>query len=284
MSAKAGDILNYRILASADGNYDLSVRYRTGKIETDTLLEASLDGVSVATIPLTESLSVATAILRSIPITEGQHIVSFKLTSGNADFLDFTLLKNQPVIPLTLDFSTNVDGHIYSDGNWALRNGRLTLTETRASGKRLYGNKNWGDYTVEVSVTPLETPNCGLLVRATNPGAPNFMNNAPTMDEAATGTDWVEGYFVGLTEDAVILGKQSYGYKELSQKSGRFEAQKTYRLKVICQGARLHVYVNGELYIDYTDETPFLQGMVGIRCCHSSAAFDDFAIIGDSAT
>ncbi len=283
VTAKKGDILHYRVLASADGNYDLSVRYCTGTSDTDAILEVSVDGTPVATVPLRESLSVTTAVCRSIPMTEGQHIVSCKLTSGNADFLDFTLLKNQPVTRLTVDFSTDADGHIYSDGNWSLRDGRLTLTDARASGKRLYGHKNWGDYTVEVSVTPMEDPNCGLLVRATNPGAPNFMNHAPTSSDAATGTDWLEGYFVGLTEGAVILGKQSYGYQELSHRNGRFETGKTYRLKVICQGARLQVYVDGELCIDYTDDAPFMQGMVGIRCCHSSAAFDDLKVIGDVA-
>ena len=180
--------------------------------------------------------------------------------------------------PLTVDFNGDADGHTYSDGSWQYRNGRLVAAEARASGKRLYGDGNWGDYTVEVSVTPLEAPNCGLLVRATNPGAPNFMNDAATDSDAATGTDWLEGYFVGLTEDAVILGKQSYGYTELARSEGCFPTGETYRLKVICLGARIRVFVDGELYLDYTDPEPYAQGMVGIRCCRSSAAFEDLTV------
>ena len=281
VTAKEGDILNYRVLASSDGGYDLAVRYHMGTSGKDTTLEVYVDGTPVTTVPLTASLYITTAICRDIPMTEGQHIVSFKLTAGQADFLDFTLLKNQPVTPLTLDFVTDADGHIYSDGNWSLKDGRLTLTEPHASGKRLYGNKNWGDYTVEVTVTPLGTPNSGLLVRATNPGAPNFMNHTPTNDDAAAGTDWVEGYFVGLTSNAVILGKQSYSYKELTHAEGRFEAGKTYQLKVVCRGARLQVYVDGELYLDYIDADPFMQGMVGIRSCGCAVGFDDLKVTED---
>lgn len=216
-------------------------------------------------------------------MTKGQHVVSLTLTSGDADLLDLTLLKNQPVTPMTVDFHTGSDGHIYSDGPWSLSDGRLTLTDTRASGKRLYGDRNWGDYTVEVSVTPLKAPHCGLLVRATNPGAPNFLNEDPTREDATAGTDWVEGYFVGLTSDSVVLGKQSYGYTELARQSGRFETGKSYQLKVICQGARLRVYVDGELYVDYTDDMPFMQGMVGVRCYRSSAAFDDLRAVDPTA-
>ena len=283
VTAKEGDAIDYRVLASADGGYDLAVRYRTGTSSTGATLDVYVDGKPVATVHLTASVNLTTAIGRNLPMTKGQHVVSFKLTSGNADFLDFTFLKNKPVSPLTADFSTTSDGHTYSDGNWSLRDGCLALADANASGKRLYGDKNWGDYTVEVSVTPLSTPNCGLLVRATNPGAPNFMNSEPTGGDAAAGTDWLEGYFVGLTENAVILGKQSYSYRELTHAEGRFRVNKTYQLKVICRGARLQVFVDGELCIDYTDPDPFMQGMAGIRCCYSSAAFDDFKIIMDSA-
>ena len=280
VSAKQGDTLQYRVLVSSDGSCDLSVRYRTESASADAALAVSVDGIPVATVPLTACSHLTTAVCRNISMTEGQHVVSCTLTSGNASFLDFTLLKHQPVPRLTVDFSTEADGHTYSDGPWNIGDGRLTLADARASGKRLYGHKNWGDYDVEVSVTPMGDPNCGLLVRATNPGAPNFMNSAPTIADAAAGTDWLEGYFVGLSEDAVILGKQSYSFRELSRKDGRFESGKTYRLRVHCRGARLLVYVDGELYIDYTDDAPFLQGMVGVRCCGSSAVFDDVKVEG----
>ena len=59
----------------------------------------------------------------------------------------------------------------YTDGAWELWRGTMA-TRTPVCAKRLYGNENWGDYAVSVQVKPQNGINCGLLVRATNPGAP----------------------------------------------------------------------------------------------------------------
>ena len=47
-----------------------------------------------------------------------------------------------------------------------------------------------------------------------------------------------------------------------------------YTLKVVCEGARLRVYVDGTLYLDYTDPEPYMQGMVGIRTHNCPAVFE----------
>jgi hypothetical protein len=83
---------------------------------------------------------------------------------------------------------------------------------------------------------------------------------------------------VGLTGEGVILGKQGYGYTELARADGQFRAGKAYTLKVICTGARIQVYVDGTLYLDYTDPDPYMQGMVGIRTHNCFAAFDNLLI------
>jgi len=281
VSAEAGDILSYRVLAAADGIYDLTIQYRREAVEADVSLEIRVDGVAVATVSLTAREQLSSAVCRGIPMTQGQHELSFKLTDGDADFLKFTLLKSEAVDPSSVMFGGARDSSVYVDGSWRQGDGQLTLSGDHASGKRLYGDKNWGDYTVEVWVTPLQDPNCGLLVRATNPGAPNFMSNPPSAEDAQTGTDWVEGYFVGLLGDAVVLGKQSYGYRELTRAEGSFQAGNEYHLRVVCEGARLQVYVDGTLYIDYTDPDPFMQGMVGVRAYQCSASFEDLTVSAD---
>ena len=150
-----------------------------------------------------------------------------------------------------------------------------------SSAKRLFGQENWGDYAAEVTVTPQSAPNCGLLVRATEPGAPNFMTQLPTSNDAATGTDWVKGYFIGLSENGVVLGKQSYGYTELAHATGQFRPGRSYCLRVECEGARIRVLVDGILYIiDYTDPEPFMQGMVGIRSHDCKALYEDLTVTG----
>lgn len=276
--AKEGNVLNYRILAAETAYYDLAAQYYTGDAGQSAVMEVYVDGAFACTVDLTASAKRVTAIQRGIPLTEGQHTLSFKLISGNANFIDFTMLENKAVDSLTVNFSKINDGNVYADGSWRIKDGVLSIAGNPSSGKRLYGDRNWGDYTVEVEVTPNSGVNCGLLVRATNPGAPNFMNNPPSDDEANSGTDWVEGYYVGLTGNSVLLGKQSYSYDALKSGSGSFKTGTTYQLKVVCQGANIKVYVDGKLYIDYTDSDPFMQGMVGVRTYQCSATFDNFTV------
>ena len=88
----------------------------------------------------------------------------------------------------------------------------------------------------------------------------------------------MQGYFVGLMGDCVVIGKQSYSYRELARADATFRTGKTYVLKVICTGARLQVYVDGVLYLDYTDPEPYMQGMVGVRTHNCALTFDALQI------
>jgi hypothetical protein len=47
---------------------------------------------------------------------------------------------------------------------------------------------------------------------------------------------------------------------------------------VVCEGARILVYVNGTLYLDYTDPEPFMQGMAGVRAHNCPAVFEGLKI------
>jgi hypothetical protein len=117
------------------------------------------------------------------------------------------------------------------------------------------------------------------MVRTTNPGAPNFQLNTPTDSDTLEGTDWFMGYFVGITGDAgLIIGKHSYSYQQVAGVKLSFSQNTTYRLKVVCEGANIKVYLDGTLYLDYTDADPFLQGMVGMRTHRCAAVFDNFAV------
>ena len=87
-----------------------------------------------------------------------------------------------------------------------------------------------------------------------------------------TATDWVMGYFVGLSSDGVIIGKQGYSYCGVAHAAGDFRPNTAYTLRVECEGATLRVFVDGKLYLEYTDPEPFMQGMVGVRTHNGIAA------------
>ena len=272
-----GDSLSYRILPSASGTYDLAVLCH-GVNGNGAEADIFLDGEVVGQCTLAADGKMATAILRGIHMTAAPHTLSLRITQGAVRVESLTVCKATDVTPLNVTFTKNDEDPVHSVGAWETIDGRLTLSGSHSYGKVLYGSPNWGDYTAEVTVTPSSSPNCGLLVRATNPGDPSFLNAWPSASDAATATDWVVGYFVGLTSDGVIIGKQSYGYREVARSDGAFPSGKSYRLKVVCVGARISVYVDGTLYLDYTDPEPYMQGMVGLRTHACSVAFDDLVV------
>ena len=272
-----GDSLTYRILPSADGSYDLSILCH-GVASKSAQAEILVDGKPVGQCTLAEGGKTATAILRGISLTAAPHTISIRLTEGSVRVEHLTLCKAAEVTPLTVNYAQDAGNPVFGVGAWEIASGALSLPGSRSCGRVLYGSPNWGDYTVEVKVTPTSSPNCGLLVRATNPGAPTFLNAWPTESDAATSTDWVMGYFVGLTSNGVVIGKQSYSYREVARADGAFKAGESYRLKVECEGARIRVYVDGVLYLDYTDPEPYVQGMAGVRAHNCSVIFDDFAV------
>lgn len=275
--ASVGDSLSYRILPSASGTYDLAVLCH-GVNGNGAEADIFLDGEVVGQCTLAADGKMATAILRGVDMTAAPHILSLRITHGTVRIESLTVCKAKDVTPLNLTFTQDAQDPVHTVGAWESTDGRLTLSGSHAYGKVLYGSPNWGDYTAEVTVTPASSPNCGLLVRATNPGDPSFLNAWPSASDAATATDWIVGYFVGLTSDGVIIGKQSYGYREVARSDGAFPSGKSYRLKVVCVGARISVYVDGTLYLDYTDPEPYMQGMVGLRTHECSVSFDDLVV------
>ncbi|MBQ8287197.1 MAG: family 43 glycosylhydrolase [Clostridia bacterium] len=280
--AVEGNVLNYRVLASAEASYDLSAEYFTEGKDSSAVMEVYVDGTYITDVALAGSKAFTTAVARGIPLTKGQHTVSFKLKSGNASFTEFYLLKSDAVSTLEIDYSAAKDGNVYTDGGWSIQNGSLSIAGDPATGKRLYGDKNWGDYTVEVEITPGTSINAGVLVRATNPGtthqSPTYAQGNPSAAEANAGTDWVEGYYIGITKDNVLLAKQSYNYNQLKTAKVSFTGGTTYTLKVVCEGANIKVYVDDTLYIDYTDNQPYTQGMAGVRTYQAATTYDNFKV------
>ena len=256
--AEAGDRFTYRILASSDGAYDLSLFCAA---MGEGAVEVLADGRSVGSVRLTQQGVLATEGLRGIELSQGQHLLTLIVTEGQAALVKMDMLKAEAVPQTPLDLSSPA----YSDGNWIGTDGALGTSTGNMTGKRLYGSKNWGDYAVEAKITLKSGANGGLLVRATNPGASSFLNDTPTAGDCEFSTDWVQGYYIGLSKNAVIVGKQAYGWQELAVVSADIGINTPHVLRVECLGATVKVFVDGQLCVEYTDREPFLQGMVGAR-------------------
>lgn len=265
VTAEQGNILNYRVLVASDGSYDCTVRYAADA--GDVTLVWYCDGVRIGemTLAATEG-NLQNVVLRALPLTKGQHILSCKVETGAAAFLKFEFLRNESVTSGAL----STDNAAYYDGVWQNDNGALTAEN--GWGKRLYGSPNWGDYTVETNITLGADGSAGVLARATNPGTYLFINNAPDAATGKSGATSFIGYAALLSSSGVSLCGDSYGETECQRAEHVFEAGKSYRLKVVCRGAEIQVYVDDVLYLDYTDPDARMQGYVGICLRNSSAS------------
>ncbi|MGM9680169.1 MAG: family 43 glycosylhydrolase, partial [Eubacteriales bacterium] len=148
-----GNILNYRIMASHKGTYDLSARYFTDEGSGGMRIRVYVDGEAVTEFDLSESTKLSTGVQRGISLTKGQHTVSIEIVSGSGGFTEFNLVFGSEEASLSVDFNSGAGTPVYKDGNWAAKNGTL-LMSAAGSGKITYGDANWGDYTLEVDVTP----------------------------------------------------------------------------------------------------------------------------------
>lgn len=162
----------------------------------------------------------------------------------------------------------------HTEGVWTVTDGWL---KSPAYGKIVAGtltDLGMTDYTVECDINCSGTPNAGLMFRTNNPsiGGAN--------DDTQLGTDFQQGYFLGINPTALVLGKQNYGWQTLVSRNRTFYTSQTYHLKVEVQGATIKAYVNNETKpsITYTDPLPFISGRTGLRSHNCVALFDNFKV------
>jgi len=138
----------------------------------------------------------------------------------------------------------------------------------------LMGSTGWTDYTVEADITYKNILNAGIIFRVSNPSI-GGADNDPVL-----GTDFLQGYFVGIYSNSVTLGKQNYSWAVLKVAPGTYSINTSYHIKIVTLGANIKVYVTDMVTpkIDYTDPSPFINGKVGLRSCNVNALFDNFTV------
>jgi len=116
--------------------------------------------------------------------------------------------------------------------------------------------------------------NAGVIFRVNNPA------NGGANDNPSAGTDFLQGYFVGLNKTSVILGKQNYGWKQLKSLAGTYSLNTAYHIKIVTSGANIKVYVTDMTTpkIDYTDPNPIISGKVGFRSNNVHVHFDNLTV------
>ncbi len=274
LDVKASKQYDYRVRIVREQTYDLGIRYQSANPVT---VEISVDKKSVytGTLPATDGYVVN--VLREVPLPAGNHVITV-VYGSDFEAVSLELTAHDAVEDLSVDFEDADDGNTYTDGPWTVTDGNLVMPDGVVNvGKRLYGLDGWGDYSVEMDFTLTGAVNCGLLVRATNPDSGNYYGTDPSAP-SVTGTDYVQGYFIGFGSTNITISKQDYNWTPIVSGNIRLRTGKTYRIRVDCIGADIKVYVDGKLIVEYTDPNPFLNGRVGVRAHNSPVKFDNLKV------
>jgi photosystem II stability/assembly factor-like uncharacterized protein len=91
------------------------------------------------------------------------------------------------------------------------------------------------------------------------------------------------GYFISLQATGITLFRSAWGAPPApwSYVPGSYSLGQWYTVDIVGIGARLRVYVNGGLQIDFTDSNPILFGSIAIQTpAGAEAAVDDIEVIG----
>ena len=270
---ETGEWYKYNVNVQQTGIYNVGIRYKSSLPNQIKIWEETTDVTSdVIELPATGD-AWTTFTVKDLVLTAGYQTLKIETISGDFEFyeMQFRIANNELITiedSFEGEFSTEWN---YSAGDWTIESGMAKLD---GFGKRTIGDTGWTDYTIETDVRYIRGMNGGLIFRVNNP-AQGGENNDPVL-----GTDFLQGYFVGITQNSVVLGKHNYGWEVLASASGSYRTNTTYSIKVVVSGAKIQVFVTDMDVpkINYTDPNPFIQGKVGYRVHDAYVLFDNFRV------
>lgn len=270
LSVNVGKHYSYKTNVHEEDTYDFTAVYRSTEACSFDVYQGGIP-IGTVTLPASKGKDTGFAV-RGFDLAKGLYTITLVATDGSAQLLGFSFHKAEAVSEKNYAFSGSVFSS-YKDGEWSVKDGKLHLQSPY--GKYMVGSENWGDYVVEADVTPTsENINVGLCVRVSNPA---------TVEKGASsiagGTDFLQGYFIGLSDQAIVLGKHNYNWKELARIPFDIQRNTTYTLRVTAKGNLLKISINGVPVLEYEDkDSPFLHGMVGLRGHTSTLACANIAV------
>ena len=185
------------------------------------------------------------------------HVITVYVREGDADIYYYNCLMNSSSAgDISEKYDVAYDKRvIYSDGvKWEIKDGELKVS---GYGKRLYGKNTYGDYIMSVDVRTSSTLyKFGLLLRTVNPAEPTIISGTSntdfvsTADGAQKGANWMQGYYLEFTKEAIVLYKINYTKNIAKAEVYRMEntmVSKQNNIAAVCNGATLSFYINGVL-------------------------------------
>ena len=271
----SGQWRQYNVNVKAAGLYHLGLRYSATETSQIRIRQGDTDLTGAILLPPTGERATTwrTFTVKGLELSAGYQTLQIETLSGNFSFYEMQFAESDASVLTQSDsFETAYSSDWnYIDGTWTIVSGEADIN---GHGKRTLGHTGWTDYAVQTDITYYDNFNAGLIFRVNNPALGGAGN------DSALGTDYMQGYFVSLSSNSVILGKHNYNWLQLASKSGTYITNRKYTLKVEVKGANIKVYVDDmeTPKIEYTDARPFISGKVGYRVCNAHVRFDNFSV------
>jgi len=272
---QTGEWYNYNVNVQSTGVYNVGIRYATTSSTCQIKIkQGDTDLTEVVDLPTTGGMTTwRTFTIHGLNLNAGNQTLKIEAITGDFNFyeMQFKSAENE-VVTKTDNFDTAFSSDWnYSDGNWTIESGQASID---GYGKKFMGSTGWTDYTIEADITYKNSMNAGIIFRVNNP-AQGGANDNPGL-----GTDFLEGYFFGLGNTSITLGKHNYGWATLKTVAGNYLINTAYHVKIVASGANMKIYVTDMTTpkIDYTDPNPIISGKVGFRSCNVHAHFDNFTV------
>lgn len=186
---------------------------------------------------------------------------------------------NVGLLPKSSSFDANDAGWSDYGGCWSVSGGAYHETCGGTGGnKAVAGNTSWGNYTLQGDVRYDSGTQAGFIVRVSNP---------------ATGTDSLNGYYVGISSTQITLGRQAYNWTALQSVTipGGLAIGAWYHLTIQAIGCTFTVSgvpvgsTAAPTSFTYTDTgCTFTTGAVGVRDMASTASWRNVTVTAGGTT
>lgn len=270
---QTGEWYKYNVNVKSKGIYNIGIRYLTSNATSHIkIYQGESDLTGTIQLPNTHNTWQVYTI-KGINLTAGHQTLKIEAVQGEFELYEIQFRdgnNTSTTVTDTFDSSFSKNWN-YTDGPWSVVSGQASIN---GYGKRALGKTGWTDYTIDCDVTYKDGMNAGLIFRVNNPSQ-GGQNN-----DSRLGTDFFQGYYVGIGVDRITLGKHSYSWTSLATSPGSFYQNRKYHIRVVAEGANIKVYVDDMEIprIDYTDPSPFISGKVGFRSYNTHALFDNLMV------
>ncbi len=277
---QTGEWYKYNVNVRIKGVYNIGIRYLTANATSRIkIYQGETELTETVQLPNTNGTWQVYTI-KGVNLAAGNQTLKIEAVEGEFELYEMQFREGNNTSMIVTDTFDNSfgKGWNYTDGAWSIVSGQASIN---GYGKRTLGNIGWTDYTIDCDVTYKNGMNAGLIFRVNNPSQGGENN------DSRLGTDFFQGYFVGMGNDKVTLGKHNYSWKSLATSPGSFSLNRKYHIRVAVKGANIKVYVDNMSVpkIDYTDPFPFISGKVGFRSHSTNVLFDNLVVtINDDFT